>query len=95
MTPTHRRPHVTRIAITRARVNLGALVKRAYLAQESFILEKSGIPVAALVDIDLFETLLARAPRATAPHAGTARHSRGSRAAAGRSRAPGGARRLR
>ncbi len=39
---------VHHIAITKARVNLGAVVKRAHLKGEYFILEKDGIPVAGL-----------------------------------------------
>lgn len=48
----------TTIAITKARVNLGALVKRAHLKKERFVLEKDGYPVAALIDIDEFEDYL-------------------------------------
>jgi prevent-host-death family protein len=46
------------IPITKARVNLGEVVKRVHLNKESFILEKGGIPVAALLDIDEFEDWL-------------------------------------
>lgn len=49
---------VTKIPLTRARVNLGQLVKRVHLGKESFVLEKDGYPVAALVDIDEFEDYL-------------------------------------
>ena len=38
-----------------ARVNLGAVVKRARLHKKYFVLEKDGIPVAGLMDIDAFE----------------------------------------
>lgn len=48
----------TTIAITKARVNLGALVKRAHLKKERFVLEKDGYPVAALIDIDEYEDYL-------------------------------------
>lgn len=51
-------PMVQRLPITKARINLGALVKRAHLNKEYFILEKDGIPVAALMDIDEFEDYL-------------------------------------
>ena len=45
----------TTIAITKARVNLGSIVKRVHLKKERFILEKDGYPVAALIDIDEYE----------------------------------------
>ena len=49
---------VHRLPITQARINLGAVVKRARLNKEYFILEKDGIPVAGLMDIDEFEDYL-------------------------------------
>ena len=48
-------PMVTTIPITKARINLGALVKRVHLNKEYFILEKDGIPIAGLMNIDEFE----------------------------------------
>lgn len=51
-------PMVTTIPITRARINLGALVKRVHLNKEYFILEKDGIPIAGLMNIDEFEDWL-------------------------------------
>ncbi|MFH1402132.1 MAG: type II toxin-antitoxin system Phd/YefM family antitoxin [Patescibacteria group bacterium] len=45
----------TTIPITKARINLGAIVKRASLNKEKFILEKDGYPVAVLMDIDEYE----------------------------------------
>ena len=51
-------PVVHRLPITRARINLGALVKRVRLNKEYFILEKDGIPVAAIMDVDEFEDYL-------------------------------------
>jgi hypothetical protein len=51
-------PVVTLIPITKARINLGALVKRIHLNKEYFILEKDGIPIAGLMDIDEFEDYL-------------------------------------
>ena len=51
-------PMVQRLPITQARINLGALVKRVHLNKEYFILEKDGIPVAAIMDIDEFEDYL-------------------------------------
>lgn len=49
---------VTKIPITRARINLEKVVKRAHLQQEYFILEKDGFPVAGLIGIDEFEDYL-------------------------------------
>jgi hypothetical protein len=51
-------PMVTSIPITKARINLGALVKRVHLNKEYVILEKDGIPIAGLMDIDEFEDYL-------------------------------------
>ena len=49
---------VTTIPITKARIHLGAVVKRVRVNKEYFILEKDGIPVAGLMDIDEFEDYL-------------------------------------
>ena len=49
---------VTNIPITKARINLGAIVKRIRVNKEYFILEKDGIPIAGLMDIDEFEDYL-------------------------------------
>ena len=49
---------IQRLPLTLARVNLGAVVKRVRLNKEYFILEKDGIPVAGLMDIDEFEDYL-------------------------------------
>jgi PHD/YefM family antitoxin component YafN of YafNO toxin-antitoxin module len=51
-------PMVTKIPITKARINLGALVKRVHLNKEYIILEKDGIPIAGMMDIDEFEDYL-------------------------------------
>src|SRR2546425_2634073 len=51
-------PMVHRLPITKARINLGALVKRVHLNKEYVILEKDGIPIAGLMDIDEFEDYL-------------------------------------
>ncbi len=51
-------PMVRRLPITKARINLGALVKRVHLHKEYVILEKDGIPIAGLMDIDEFEDYL-------------------------------------
>jgi len=39
------------IPITKARINLGEVVRRVYLNQEYFILEKGGIPVAGITPV--------------------------------------------
>lgn len=54
----HLPPIVKRLPLTQARINLGALVKRVHLNKEYVILEKDGIPVAGLMDIDEFEDYL-------------------------------------
>ncbi|MBI4558271.1 MAG: type II toxin-antitoxin system Phd/YefM family antitoxin [Candidatus Hydrogenedentes bacterium] len=51
-------PNVYRIPITKARVNLGQVVRRAHLDKECFILEKDGIPLAGIIDIDELEHYL-------------------------------------
>ncbi|MBI1892657.1 MAG: type II toxin-antitoxin system Phd/YefM family antitoxin [Candidatus Rokubacteria bacterium] len=51
-------PVVQRLPLTQARVHLGAVVKRVHLNKEYFILEKDGIPIAGLMDIDEFEDYL-------------------------------------
>ena len=59
---------VNRIAITTARINLGAIVKRAHLNGEYFILEKDGIPVAGIMDAEELEDYLGlRAPTVKPP----------------------------
>lgn len=45
------------IPITKARVNLGAIVERVRTKSEQVTLEKRGVPVAALVNIDVVEDL--------------------------------------
>ena len=55
---TNARPMVRRLPITQARINLGALVKRVHLNKEYVILEKDGIPIAGVMDIDEFEDYL-------------------------------------
>ena len=46
------------IPITKARVNLGQVVRRVHLNKEYFILEKDGIPVAGLMGADELEDYL-------------------------------------
>ena len=47
-----------RLPLTEARNNLGKVVRRAHMNNETFILEKDGIPIAALINIDDFEDYL-------------------------------------
>lgn len=49
---------VTNIAISKARVNLGSIVKKVRLNKEYFVLEKDGYPVVGIIDIDEFEDYL-------------------------------------
>lgn len=55
---TESMPVVGRLPITQARINLGALVERVHLNKEYVILEKDGIPVVGIMDIDEFEDYL-------------------------------------
>ena len=49
---------VHRIPITEARINLGQVARRAHLNGECFILEKDGIPIAGIIDVDELEDYL-------------------------------------
>jgi hypothetical protein len=49
---------VSRMPITKARINLGQLAKRAHLNNEYFILEKDGIPIIGIMDADEMEDYL-------------------------------------
>lgn len=53
-----RKPVVHHIPITKARINLGQVVRRAHLNRECFVLEKDGIPVAGLMNVDDMEDWL-------------------------------------
>jgi hypothetical protein len=60
---------IHRIPITRARINLGQVARRAHIDKEYFILEKDGIPVAAIMNAEELEDYLeARDPRAEETH---------------------------
>ena len=52
------RPVVHHIPITKARINLGQVVRRVHNNKECFILEKDGIPVAGIIDVDELEDYL-------------------------------------
>ena len=49
---------VNRIPLTKARINLGQVVRRAHLNREYFILEKDGIPVVGLMHVEDMEDYL-------------------------------------
>lgn len=49
---------VSRMPITKARINLGAVVRRVHLNKEYIILEKGGIPVAGLMAAEELEDYL-------------------------------------
>jgi len=49
---------ITTLPITKARINLGSIARRARVNKEYFILEKDGYPVAGIMDIDEFEDYL-------------------------------------
>jgi hypothetical protein len=55
---THPKSVVHRIPITRARINLGQVARRAHIHKEYFILEKDGIPVAAIMNVEELEDYL-------------------------------------
>ena len=49
---------VNHLPLTKARVNLGQVVRRAHVNREVFILEKDGIPVVGLMHVDDLEDYL-------------------------------------
>jgi len=49
---------VHRVPITTARINLGQVVRRVHVNREYFILEKDGIPVAGIMNVDELEDYL-------------------------------------
>ena len=49
---------VQHLPLTKAGINLGALVKRVHLNKQYVVLEKDGIPVAGVIPIDEFEDYL-------------------------------------
>jgi PHD/YefM family antitoxin component YafN of YafNO toxin-antitoxin module len=51
-------PVVERLALAKARTNLGAVVERVRLNKRYVILEKDGVPVAGVMDIHEFEDYL-------------------------------------
>src|SRR5271156_5243944 len=49
---------VNHLPLTKARVNLGQVVRRVHVNREVFILEKDGIPVVGLMHVDDLEDYL-------------------------------------
>ena len=49
---------IHRIPITKARINLGRLVRNVHVNKEYYILEKDGIPVVGVMDVNEFEDYL-------------------------------------
>ena len=49
---------VHRLPLTKARINLGQVVRRVHVNKEYFILEKDGIPVVGIMDADELEDYL-------------------------------------
>ena len=49
---------VHRIPLTKARINLGQVVRRAHVHREYFILEKDGIPVVGIMHVEDLEDYL-------------------------------------
>jgi hypothetical protein len=52
------RKTVHRMPITKARINLGQVARRAHVNREYFILEKDGIPVAGILSAEELEDYL-------------------------------------
>lgn len=50
--------HIRSIPVTKARINLGSVLRQAYSQKKSFLLEKSGIPIAGILGIEDFEDWL-------------------------------------
>ena len=49
---------VIRMPMTKARINLGALVRGVHVRGDVVVLEKDGIPMAGIVDINALEDLI-------------------------------------
>lgn len=49
---------IHRLPLTKARINLGSVVRRVHLNKDYVILEKDGIPIAGIMDIDELEDYL-------------------------------------
>jgi len=60
--PKPKSPTVKVVTSTEAQNQFGAMLKRAYQSAEHLIIERDGIPVAALIPIADYQRLLADAP---------------------------------
>lgn len=71
---------VNRLPLTKARVNLGQVVRRVHVNREFFILEKDGIPVVGLMHVDDLEDYLEMQNRSVKEqvHTSTAEYRRGA-----------------
>ena len=71
---------INRLPLTKARVNLGQVVRRAHVNREFFILEKGGIPVVGLMHVDDLEDYLEMKNRSVKEQIQTsaAQHRRGA-----------------
>ena len=71
---------VNRLPLTKARVNLGQVVRRVHVNREFFILEKDGIPVVGLMHVDDLEDYLEMQNRSVKEqvHRSTAEYRRGA-----------------
>ena len=49
---------IHRIPITKARINLGEVVRRVHINKEYFVLEKDGVPIAGIMGADELEDYL-------------------------------------
>ena len=49
---------VIHVPLTKARHSLGSIIRQVHVDKEYFVLEKDGMPVAGLMDIDEFEDYL-------------------------------------
>ena len=58
MSKQHTRPLVQHMPLTKARINLGAVIRDVHVNKRYVILEKNGMPVAGIMDIDEFEDYL-------------------------------------
>lgn len=55
---TPAKPMIHRLLLTKARINLGAVVRDIHLNKDYVILEKDGIPIVGMMDSDEFEDYL-------------------------------------
>lgn len=58
MAKPHHKSGMTRVPLTQARARFGEIMRRVQAGKEHFVLERDGVPVAALIDIDEFEDYL-------------------------------------